>query len=802
MSGPVARAFLVVRLAPASGDDDAPSVAPIRACVSATYGADGGDGTDEDRELVATVRAKNFAIPEYPSEAVCAPVKDDATSDPQTYTFSLTEGDGSRTTGFCRRIVPPRVDGDGETGRTTPRYPLVACILSKNAWFSFFDEALASIDAQLCDLPRVNDATEDVTDDLPNDSELGRFMRELCARPSPAPGSSIVVPFPWHRPGTAYPSQIELAAPASGGPGGRGGNASNPDVKFASLLRQPGGTYAVVSLFAALLMERRVVISGSDLNRVSSAVVAANASMYPLAWQHIYLPLMPRDFVDYLTAPMPFLVGLHSSLVPAMRALPTEDIFHLDLDSGECSCFPEDLDSMPTRTTQTLQSALKKASRLGGGTSAAGNETGGDDPIGVGGVTSSAGLVVHTDDDAAAAAFRRFFSQTLGPYRRHIVQDGRKTRDGRSRSEDNIGANGLWLDHEGLARSAPTKRTGSLLRCMRQGQHFEVFARERLDAIASALKSGEEVLYKDVDFDTEMDDYAEMYDVVRQSAVRASAAAASYASYGYKKSAEYYSSFMKSSYEAYSAYYNKSTSSGSTPRGAAKTGAAKRVAVPGLGLATVVSPSPGKREPVGTERRFGASPADWEGTADRFRRATASSDSLNDVGEGLGPTTEIEGTGPTRTPTPAARETGFRTSGGGEKGGVESVESAKGEPGTGADSLVVEPAIVNGDAGVDERFASPPPVPPSPPPPAVSPPTVALGDLLGLADDPAPSPAGGIGIDWMNEFVTPSPAPQDPGVVVDDLAAQFDQLASPTPQKAPPATTPGTAEPAPNLLDL
>ena len=82
MSGPVARAFLVVRLAPASGDDDAPSVAPIRACVSATYGADGGDGTDEDRELVATVRAKNFAIPEYPSEAICAPVKDDASIGP------------------------------------------------------------------------------------------------------------------------------------------------------------------------------------------------------------------------------------------------------------------------------------------------------------------------------------------------------------------------------------------------------------------------------------------------------------------------------------------------------------------------------------------------------------------------------------------------------------------------------------------------------------------------------------------------------------------------------------------------
>ena len=195
-------------------------------------------------------------------------------------------------------------------------------------------------------------------DELPAEGARSVHAR-ACARPTPAPGAVVVVPFPWHEPGTAYPSQIELAAPTAGS----SGNASNPDVKFASLLRQPGGTYAVVSLFAALLMERRVVISGSDLRRVSQAVVAANASMYPLAWQHIYLPLMPRAFVDYLTAPMPFLVGLHSSLVPEMRALPTEDIFHLDLDSGECSHFPEDLDSMPTRTTQTLQSALKKAER-------------------------------------------------------------------------------------------------------------------------------------------------------------------------------------------------------------------------------------------------------------------------------------------------------------------------------------------------------------------------------------------------------------------------------------------------------
>ena len=56
---------------------------------------------------------------------------------------------------------------------------------------------------------------------------------------------------------------------------------------------------------------------------------AANAMLYPLTWQHIFLPLMPAAFIDYLTAPMPFLVGLPAALMPAMRQLPTEEVFTL-----------------------------------------------------------------------------------------------------------------------------------------------------------------------------------------------------------------------------------------------------------------------------------------------------------------------------------------------------------------------------------------------------------------------------------------------------------------------------------------
>ena len=126
------------------------------------------------------------------------------------------------------------------------------------------------------------------------------------------------------------------------------------------------------------------------------------------------------------------------------------------------------------------------------------------------------------------------------------------------------------------------------------------------------------------------------------------------------------------------------------------------------------------------------------------------------------------------------------------------------------EKVAVEKVAVEKVGGVDERFASPPPAPPA------SPPTVALGDLLGLDSEPAGVPgaaerspaaaeasgAGGIGIDWMSDFVVPAGVSKTPDAGgskhgnLDDLAASFDGLASPTPQK------PGAETGPTNLLDL
>ena len=60
---------------------------------------------------------------------------------------------------------------------------------------------------------------------------------------------------------------------------------------------------------------------------------------------------------------------------------------------------------------------------------------------------------------------------------------------------------------------------------------------------------------------------------------------------------------------------------------------------------------------------------------------------------------------------------------------------------------------------------------------------------------PAAAAGGGIGIDWMSDFVVPAGASKT-SEEVDNLAASFDGLASPTPRK------PGADAGPTNLLDL
>jgi DENN domain-containing protein 1 len=61
----------------------------------------------------------------------------------------------------------------------------------------------------------------------------------------------------------------------------------------------------MIEIFAALLAERRIIFKSSNLEKLSSCLQASCSLLYPMTWQHIFIPILPTKLKDYLLAPMP-----------------------------------------------------------------------------------------------------------------------------------------------------------------------------------------------------------------------------------------------------------------------------------------------------------------------------------------------------------------------------------------------------------------------------------------------------------------------------------------------------------------
>lgn len=53
------------------------------------------------------------------------------------------------------------------------------------------------------------------------------------------------------------------------------------------------------------------------------------AAIYPFAWQHTYIPVLPPAMIDIVCSPTPFLIGLLTSSLPLLRELPLEEVSSL-----------------------------------------------------------------------------------------------------------------------------------------------------------------------------------------------------------------------------------------------------------------------------------------------------------------------------------------------------------------------------------------------------------------------------------------------------------------------------------------
>ncbi|KFM26365.1 DENN domain-containing protein 1B [Auxenochlorella protothecoides] len=345
----------------------------------------------------------------------------------EEFLFALTGGGGDRLYGFCRHSLPPNRPGEGN-GRgiaKLQRYPQALCIVSPHPWAQFFFRVLEVLDRTLRALPSPT-------------LNGHAFLRDLDAAAPAALGSVLRLPWPaclhvgslprQHR---AFASPADPGAWLAAGEGGVlelevppdvGGGASTAGIPLAPLLWHLTPRLAV-SLLAALLMERRVVVVSADLGRLTAAVAAAAALLHPFHWQHIFLPLVPASLLDYLAAPMPFLAGVPAACLPTLRTLAMEEAAFDDL---------RDLQRSPAEAAST-----PKAAEI---------------------VRAWAGLV-------------------------HVARSTGSVQ--RARSDTSIRAHGFVFDLEGFVNGPRrASRLAAFFAAFRHSQMFEVFVVERCAAAA------------------------------------------------------------------------------------------------------------------------------------------------------------------------------------------------------------------------------------------------------------------------------------------------------------------------------
>lgn len=90
----------------------------------------------------------------------------------------------------------------------------------------------------------------------------------------------------------------------------------------------------LLSIFASLLHERRILFYSTSLTFLTAVIHGMNQLLYPLHWQHIFIPVLPEDLIDYVCAPMPFICGVPQSLMEKIRKMPIDDIVIIDIDKS------------------------------------------------------------------------------------------------------------------------------------------------------------------------------------------------------------------------------------------------------------------------------------------------------------------------------------------------------------------------------------------------------------------------------------------------------------------------------------
>ncbi|XP_029606258.1 DENN domain-containing protein 1B isoform X1 [Salmo trutta] len=253
----------------------------------------------------------------------------------QNFTFVLTDIESKQRFGFCRLTSGCRV---------------CICLLSYLPWFEIYYKLLNT----LADYLTKN-----------QENELNDMLNSLYSLPVPKPFTQVnlsVTALLHIATGqvlsdapSQQPHSYFIAPDINGLP-------TIPESRNLTEYFVAVDVNNMLHLYASMLHERRIIITSSKLSTLTACVHGSAAMLFPMNWQHIYIPVLPPHLLDYCCAPMPYLVGVHLSLLERVLSRSLEDVVILNVDTNTLESPQDDLQNLPSDVVHSLKSKLKKQS--------------------------------------------------------------------------------------------------------------------------------------------------------------------------------------------------------------------------------------------------------------------------------------------------------------------------------------------------------------------------------------------------------------------------------------------------------
>ncbi|KAJ8749096.1 hypothetical protein K2173_013703 [Erythroxylum novogranatense] len=90
---------------------------------------------------------------------------------------------------------------------------------------------------------------------------------------------------------------------------------------------------SVLALIAGTLLEKQVAVVYPNLGVLSAIVLSVLPMIRPFQWQSLFLPILPTTMLDFLDAPVPYIVGIQHK--PADLKLRTFNLVHINVQKDQ-----------------------------------------------------------------------------------------------------------------------------------------------------------------------------------------------------------------------------------------------------------------------------------------------------------------------------------------------------------------------------------------------------------------------------------------------------------------------------------